>query len=191
MKKNLILIGPPGAGKGTQAERLKVFLKVPHISTGDIFRWHIQAKTDLGKKAQDYTISGQLVPDSLLFDLIRSRLSEEDAQQGWILDGFPRTIPQAEFLEALLKELKYHLDCVLELKVSDAIAKERMARRAMEAKPPRPDDADPGVCATRLEVYWNQTSPLLKFYKTQKKLITISGDPAADEVTTALKDMLV
>ena len=190
MKKNIILVGPPGAGKGTQAVRLAEFLKVPHISTGDIFRHHVKNETDLGRKVKSIMEAGDYVPDPLLFDIIKDRLLKEDAKDGWILDGFPRTIPQSEYLDTLISELGQKLDCVVELRVSDDVAKERMAKRAMEAIPPRSEDADPVVCAKRVEVYWKQTFPLLNFYAQRNQLITLSGDPFIDEVTATLKTIL-
>ena len=190
MKKNIILVGPPGAGKGTQAVRLAEFLKVPHISTGDIFRHHVKNETDLGRKVKSIMEAGDYVPDPLLFDIIKDRLLKEDAKDGWILDGFPRTIPQSEYLDTLTLEIDHKLDCVVELRVSDDVAKERMAKRAMEAIPPRSEDADPVVCAKRVEVYWKQTFPLLNFYAQRNQLITLSGDPFIDEVTATLKTIL-
>lgn len=190
MKKNIILVGPPGAGKGTQAVRLAEFLKVPHISTGDIFRHHVKNETDLGRKVKSIMEAGDYVPDPLLFDIIKDRLLKEDAKDGWILDGFPRTIPQSEYLDTLTLEIDHKLDCVVELRVSDDVAKERMAKRAMEAIPPRSEDADPVVCAKRVEVYWKQTFPLLNFYAQRNQLITLSGDPSIDEVTATLKTIL-
>ncbi len=190
VKKNIILIGPPGAGKGTQAKRLQNLLAVPHISTGDIFRENVRSKTELGKQAKSFMDAGKLVPDSVLFNLVKTRLLEEDAQKGWILDGFPRTIPQAEYLEVLITEIGHNLDDVIELRVSDSIALERMKARAMEANPPRLDDADPSVCSNRLKVYAEETAPLLAFYDKQQTLTTVSGDPSVDEVTETLRSIL-
>ena len=190
MKKNIILVGPPGAGKGTQAVRLAEFMKVPHISTGDIFRYHVKNKTDIGEKVVAIMKAGNLVPDALLFNIIQGRLLEDDTKVGWILDGFPRTVPQAKYLDELMAQIGQKLDCVVELRVSDEVSKERMAKRAMEAKPPRPDDADPDVCANRVKVYWEETFPLLNFYAQRNQLITVSGNPAIDEVTTTLKTIL-
>ena len=187
----LIFLGAPGAGKGTQAQILAESAGIPHISTGDILRAEVKGQTELGLKAKSYMDKGELVPDSLILDMIRARLSQSDAvSAGWILDGFPRTVPQAKYLDELMAQIGQKLDCVVELRVSDEVSKERMAKRAMEAVPPRPDDADPDVCANRVKVYWEETFPLLNFYAQRNQLITVSGNPAIDEVTTTLKTIL-
>src|SRR5512136_2365435 len=117
--KNVILFGPPGAGKGTQAAKLKDFLAVPHISTGDMFRYHIKNNTDLGKTAKSYTDRGKLVPDEVTIAMVKERLSRDDIKAGFLLDGFPRSVPQAGALERILADLKTKLDHVVNISISD------------------------------------------------------------------------
>ncbi len=181
----LIFLGPPGAGKGTQAQLLAQFWQIPHISTGDILRANVAAKSDLGLKAQSYMDRGELVPDQVLMDMVRGRLQESDASNGWILDGFPRTIPQATFLDELLKELagvKRGLR-VVNLDVPDEILVVRLLARG------RQDDSEATI-RRRLEVYREQTSPLIGFYGDREQLITIDGDRSLETVTAELKQLL-
>ena len=178
----LIFLGPPGAGKGTQAKFLADLLNIPHISTGDILRSAIAQGTPLGQKAQSYVDKGELVPDDLLLDLIRERLNQPDAQNGWILDGFPRNVNQASFLEQLLQELNHSCDCV-NLEVPDEVLVARMLGRG------RKDDNEDTI-RRRLEVYRKDTEPLIGFYRDRSVLKSINGDRSVEEVTESLKQLV-
>lgn len=179
MAKRLIFLGPPGAGKGTQAERLAQDLKIPHISTGEILRQAIAAQTPLGQKAKRYVDGGELVPDDLILDLIQERLSQADAKRdGWILDGFPRNVEQAEFLEQLLDRLQQASDSVLSLEVPDDVLIARLLARG------RKDDSEETI-RRRLEVYREQTEPVNGFYGD--RLYRVRGDRSPAEVTQALQ----
>ncbi len=179
----LIFLGPPGAGKGTQAKILADIRQIPHISTGDILRNAKAQGTPLGQKAQGYMDRGELVPDSLILDLIRERLGEADAQAGWILDGFPRNVSQAEFLDSLLQELHQEFDGVVNLDVPDEVLVARMLERG------RTDDNETTI-RRRLEVYRQQTAPLIKFYGDRHQLHLVDGNQLLDEVTATLKQLV-
>ena len=179
----LIFLGPPGAGKGTQAYALAGSCGIPHISTGDILRSAVAQKTDLGRKAQTYMDRGELVPDQLILDLVRDRLSQADAALGWILDGFPRTVPQATFLDQLLREMHQSYDRVVNLDVPDDVIVTRLLNRG------RKDDAE-DVIRTRLEVYREQTAPLIDFYESRQQLVTIDGNQTLDAVTAHLQKLV-
>ena len=179
----LIFLGPPGAGKGTQAKLLAESLEIPHISTGDILRHAIAQSTPLGQKAQSYVEKGELVPDELLLDLIRERLDQPDAQNGWILDGFPRNVSQATFLEKLLEELNQCFDYAVNLEVPDEILITRLLGRG------RQDDNEETI-RRRLEVYRNATAPVIGFYQDRASLKVINGDRSVEEVTESLKQAL-
>lgn len=183
----LILLGPPGAGKGTQAKILADVCQIPHISTGDILRNAKAQGTELGKKAQAYMDRGELVPDELILDLIRERLSQPDAQAGWILDGFPRNVTQAAFLDTLLQELNQTYDRVVNLEVPDNILVERMLGRGR--KEGRADDTEQ-VIGQRLQVYRQQTAPLIDFYSKRQHLLSVDGDRSLEEVTASLKQLV-
>lgn len=176
----LIFLGPPGAGKGTQAQLLAESYGIPHISTGEILRTAISEQTDLGVKAQGYVDRGELVPDDLILDLIRARLQEPDAAPGWILDGFPRNVAQAEFLEKLLAELNQACNYALNLAVPDDVLIERLLGRG------RKDDNETTI-ARRLEVYREKTAPVIAFYEKQGTLASVDGNQGMDAVTEALK----
>ena len=184
-KKRLIFLGPPGAGKGTQAKILADYLEVPHISTGEILRKAKQEGTPVGLKAKAYMDRGDLVPDSVLQELVQERLQQDDAKtQGWILDGFPRTLPQAEFLGKLLPEINQACDLIINLTVADEILVERLAKRA--AIEGRSDDTE-DVIRNRLVVYQQETALLIDFY--QQHLVTVDGDRSLNVITTELKNI--
>ncbi|MGB8700116.1 MAG: adenylate kinase, partial [Thermosynechococcaceae cyanobacterium] len=172
------------AGKGTQAAELAKLFAVPHISTGDIFRAAVSAKNPLGLKAQAYLDRGELVPDELVIDLIRDRLVQPDTQPGWILDGFPRTVPQAHALDDLLAEIDQGFDRVVNLQVSDEQLVARMLGRG------RQDDTET-VIRRRLQVYQDQTSPLIEFYRNRDQLADINGNGSVDDVTASIQTAVV
>jgi len=178
----LIFLGPPGAGKGTQAQILANALKVPHISTGDILRAAVSDKTELGLKAQSYMDRGELVPDQLVLDLIRERLAQEDVHAGWILDGFPRNVAQAIELNTVLQEITQVFDRVINFNVPDEALVVRLLARG------RKDDNET-VIRRRLEVYREQTAPLIDFY--QQQLITVDGNLPMEQVTDSLRQVVV
>lgn len=176
----LIFLGAPGAGKGTQASLLASTCSIPHVSTGDILRAAVANQTPLGLQATSYMDRGDLVPDQLVIELIQERLNAPDAQAGWILDGFPRNVAQAEFLDALLDKMSQPYDYVVSLEVPDEVLVQRMLDRG------RSDDTEE-VIRNRLQVYRNQTSPLIEFYQRCKKLMVVDGDKSMEEVTMDLK----
>ena len=183
MAKRLIFLGPPGAGKGTQAQILSENYQIPHVSTGDILRAAVARQTPLGKQAKGYMDRGELVPDALILDLIQDRLSYEDTANGWILDGFPRNVNQAAFLEELLDRLAQNADCVLNLKVPDEV----LVSRLLERK--RRDDNEETI-RRRLQVYHRDTVPVIDFYQQRKTLTTIDGDRTMQEVTKQLSEAI-
>lgn len=176
----LLLIGPPGAGKGTQAVRLAEAYGVPAISTGDIFRSNVKNETELGKQAKAYMDAGDNVPDSLTNALIRDRLAEADAGHGFLLDGYPRTEDQVRELDAFLLGHGQALDVVVELVAEPDIVVERLRKRAVEQG--RTDD-DEAVVRHRLEVYREQTEPLIDIYENRGVLVQIDAIGSVDEVT--------
>ncbi len=179
----LIFLGPPGAGKGTQAKMLSEDCAVPHISTGDILRAAVAEGSELGKKANDYMSAGELVPDELILGLIRERLSHPDAQTGWILDGFPRNVPQAEFLSKLLEQIEQPVDFVINLDVADEMIVARLLNRGRE------DDQE-AVIRNRLEVYRQQTEPLIEFYRERQQLVSVDGSQTMETVRTSLQHVI-
>ncbi len=179
----LIFLGPPGAGKGTQAKSLAEFLKIPHISTGDILRQAIKDQTELGVKAQSYMDKGDLVPDKLVEDMVKERLDQADAQIGWILDGFPRTVDQANFLAKVLEQMAADEEKVINLDAPDDKVIQRLLGRG------RKDDVE-SVIRHRLDVYRQDTAPLIQHYEAQDKLIHVDGDKSPEEVTAELKNAI-
>lgn len=179
----LIFLGPPGAGKGTQAYLLASACEIPHVSTGEILRSAVTEKTELGLKAQSYMDQGELVPDELILGMVRDRLGQSDAQPGWILDGFPRNVSQAKFLDELLEEIHQSCDFVVNLDVPDEVLVARLLGRG------RKDDAE-DVIRHRLAVYREQTEPLIDFYRERQQLFSVNGNRPIDEITGDLKRLL-
>ena len=209
----IIMLGAPGAGKGTMASRLHEKLNIPHISTGDIFRENIKNGTELGRKAKTYMDQGQLVPDELTCDLVADRIEKSDCKDGFILDGFPRTIPQAEMLDRVLKEKNEKIDDVINIEITDDVIVKRMdGRRScpnckkiyqlnVESLRPKKDgicddcgtelvqreDDKPETVLKRLKVYHEQTEPLIDYYKKQNILHSVSGE---DLINVELEEIL-
>lgn len=210
----LIMLGAPGAGKGTQAKKLASKYDIPHISTGDIFRANIKNETELGHKAKEYMDQGLLVPDSLTLELVADRLSQADAQNGFVLDGFPRTIPQATSLDETLTAMESPIDAALNIHVEDDVIIKRMSgRRACEKcgatyhitnNPPQVEgvcdicggklvlrkDDEPETVQKRLQVYHDQTQPLIDFYEAKGLLKTVDGTMPIDVIFDTVVDIL-
>ena len=183
----LIFLGAPGAGKGTQAQILAESAKIPHISTGDILRAQVKEQTQLGLKAKSYMDKGELVPDSLILDMIRARLVQPDASSGWILDGFPRNVSQAKFLDRLLVEISQNYDLAINLDVPQDRLVERLLNRATIQN--RPDDTE-DVIRRRLVVYDEQTAPLIDYYRHKGVYREVDGDRDLDAVTSDLEALV-
>jgi len=204
---NIIFLGPPGAGKGTQAQKICAALNIPQISTGDILRRAMKEGTETGKKAKSFIDAGQLVPDEVIIDIVKERLQMEDCQQGYILDGFPRTVPQAEALDTFAT-----IDSVIELDVADQVLVDRLSGRRVcvkcgatyhlsmlggsthcancgEELIQRNDDKAETVLA-RLKVYHDQTAPLIGYYEQKGLLKKIDGDQGMENTTRAILDVL-
>lgn len=181
---NLVLFGPPGAGKGTQAEILQTTRGLPQLSTGNMLRAAVAAKTPLGLQVEAILAKGELVSDAVVIGIIAERYDQPDCARGAVFDGFPRTIAQAEALDAMLAERHRRIDLVIELKVDEAILLERVEQRVKSGQS-RADDT-PETVRKRLEVYRRDTAPLLAFYKGQGKLVTVDGMAPIAEVTRAI-----
>jgi adenylate kinase len=183
----LLFMGPPGAGKGTQAALLCKQYDIPQISTGEILRAAVKNGTDMGKKAQEYMNAGKLVPDEVVIGIVRDRIKEPDAQKGYILDGFPRTIEQADALGAMLAGMNQKLDAALNLNVPD----DELVRRLMDRarKDGRADDTEP-VIKNRLKTYNDQTLPLIEYYRRAGILKEIDGLGSLDDITRKIQEAL-
>lgn len=214
MNVRLVLLGPPGVGKGTQASAIVGKYNIPHISTGDIFRANIKQGTELGKKAKEYMDKGLLVPDDVVVSIVKDRLTQEDCKQGFLLDGFPRTIDQAEILSGELEEMSIKLDKVVNIYADKEILIERaIGRRICKTcgktyhvmfNPPKEKgicDVDGGelfqreddtieTVATRIEVYENQTSPLIEYYKEKGIILNVDGTKPIDSVFETIVNSL-
>ncbi len=205
----MILVGPPGAGKGTQAAKLIDTYKIPHISTGDMLRAAIKAGTEMGKKAATFMDAGNLVPDEVVIGLVIDRIAEDDCKEGFMLDGFPRTRPQAEALDAQLGKAGVKLDVVLFIEVPDELIVDRITGRRsdpetgaiyhLQFNPPpadvagrvvqRKDDTNQ-ACVARLEKYHSETAPIIPFYEEQGLIRRVDGNAAPAEVTARISTVL-
>jgi adenylate kinase len=184
---DVLLLGPQGSGKGTQAKRIAAEYGIPHVATGDMFRAAIAARTDLGRRVEPILERGDLVPDDLTVALIRERLLQDDAGHGFVLDGFPRNLAQAEALDEMLRDEGRSLDVVFELLVSDDVARGRMASRAtLEG---RPDDT-PEAIDRRLALYHELTLPISEHYRARGILVGIHGERTPDEVFREIQHAL-
>jgi adenylate kinase len=198
----LVLVGPPGAGKGTQAQFLAAHYAIPHIATGDIFRANLKANTPLGQEAKTFMDRGELVPDSVTNAMVKDRLTQDDLANGFLLDGFPRNVVQAEVLRAILAEKRTPLDAVLELSIPNEVIIGRLSSRQTCRACGAPAAADANACTAcgssdlyqreddrpevigkRLEVYEEQTAPIIHFYRTEGLLITIDAQGEVSEIT--------
>ncbi|SFP52961.1 Adenylate kinase [Mesorhizobium sp. NFR06] len=189
----LILLGPPGAGKGTQAQRLVEKHGIPQLSTGDMLRAAVQAGTEVGKRAKAVMDAGELVSDAIVNAIVAERIDQPDCARGFILDGYPRTLVQADAVEAMLAERGIALDTVIELVVDDKALVGRIVKRAEDAKaagqPVRKDD-NPAVFEERLREYYKKTAPLIGYYYAKGKLKTVDGMAGIDAVTSEIGNVL-
>lgn len=185
--RRLLIVGPPGAGKGTQAVRIAEQLGVPAISTGDIFRANVAEQTELGVLAKSYMDQGEYVPDTVTNDMVRDRLAADDAREGFLLDGYPRTLDQVDALDGMLAELGTSLDCVLLLEVQTEEVIGRLVERGKEQG--RSDDTEDTI-RRRIEVYTEQTAPLIDVFEQRGILRRVDGMASIDEVTAALLEAL-
>jgi adenylate kinase len=189
----IILLGPPGSGKGTQAQRLVQRYGIVHLSTGEMLRAAVAAGTPVGLKAKDIMASGSLVPDDIVVGIISDRIDQPDAKKGFILDGFPRTVPQAGALDELLKHKHMKLDAVVELRVNESALVERVETRAAETRARGEEvriDDTPEVLINRLAAYRAQTEPLIHYYSERRKLLTVDGMMTIEEVTRGIGRIL-
>jgi adenylate kinase len=185
----LVLLGPPGSGKGTQAQRLVKRLGIAHLSTGDMLRAAVDAGTEIGLRAKAIMDRGDLVPDEVVIGVIAERIGQPDAAKGFVLDGFPRTVGQAEGLSRLLDNKRVKLDAVIDLRVDDEALVARVAGRAKETGAARADD-NPATLRRRLEVYHEQTAPVAGYYEGRGLLRPVDGMLPVDQVTEAIERVL-
>jgi adenylate kinase len=184
---NILLLGPQGSGKGTQGKRIAAEYGIPHIATGEILRAAITAETPLGVRVKPILDAGELVPDDLMIELIRERLSADDAAEGFVLDGFPRTMPQAEALDQMLREIGRELTIVFEFQLPEEVCIERLTKRAeLEG---RTDDT-PEMIRRRLALYHRETEPLIEHYRAQGHLVGVHADRPVNEVFAEIQEAL-
>lgn len=210
----IVLLGGPGAGKGTQAQKLSAKFSLPHIATGDILRQAVKDGTEMGIKAKSFMDKGLLVPDEVVIGIIKDRFNQDDVQSGFVLDGFPRTVPQAESLDSITKEMNMPIDAVVNIKTSPDVVVERLSGRRtckecqtvyhIVYSPPKEngkcdrcggelyqrDDDKEETIRKRLDVYEKQTFPLLEYYKNSGKLLEVCGDVSIDEVFESIVEAL-
>jgi adenylate kinase len=184
---NILLLGIQGSGKGTQAKRIAAEYGIPHVSTGEILRSESERGTDLGREVEEILARGDLVPDETMIDLIRSRLTQPDTAEGFVLDGFPRTMAQADALDELLDELGKPLSIVFELQVPDEVARQRLLRRAQEEG--RSDDS-PEAIDRRIDLYHRETEPIVAHYRGRGNLVGIHGTGTVEQVFAEIADAL-
>jgi len=184
---NILVLGPQGAGKGTQAKRIAEIYGIPHIATGDMLRAAMAADSELGRKVKPIYDRGGLVPDDLMIELIRDRLTDDDTENGFVLDGFPRTLPQAEALDPMLREIGKELTVVFALQLPDEVAIERLMNRArLEGR----GDDTPEAIAKRLELYHRETEPLIEWYRIRSNVVTVHADRSVNEVFAEIQEAL-
>lgn len=188
---NLIILGPPGAGKGTQAQRIQDKHGYIQLSTGDMLRAAVTAGTEIGRQAGEIMTRGDLCPDWMVVDIIAERIEEPDAKRGFILDGFPRNVAQAEALDAMLKSKGSGLDAVIELEVDDTILIERIEKRAAETEGGARSDDNAESLKKRLQVYHEQTAPLIEYYRSRGLLKGVDGMAPIDSVTEQIESILL
>jgi adenylate kinase len=185
---NILLLGPQGSGKGTQAKRISAVYGIPHIATGDMLRAAMGADTELGRRVKPIYDAGELVPDELMVELIRERLGQEDAREGFVLDGFPRTMAQAQALHAMLRDTGHELTVVFALQVSEEVCIQRLLKRAVDEG--RTDDTKEAI-AHRLRRYYEETEPLIEYYRaTTGRVVFLHADRTPDEVFREIQSAL-
>ena len=186
MPLDIVILGPPGAGKGTQGQRISEELGIPHINTGDMYRAAVAAGSALGERVHPYLERGELVPDDLTIDVVRARLAQPDTAEGFVLDGFPRTLPQAEALDAILADTDRALTVVLDFQLSDDLAEQRLLKRALEQ---RREDDTPEVIHRRMETM-RIPDELIEYYRARGNLVGIHAERSIDEVFAEVQNVL-
>lgn len=184
----IVLFGKPGAGKGTQAEFLKEKYNLTHISTGDIFRFNIKNETELGKKAQEFINKGELVPDEITINMLKAEVEKNMDKAGFLFDGFPRTIPQADALDTFLKSINLEITATVGLDANDDVLVARILERGKTSG--RPDDQDEAKIRTRYDEYNEKTAPLIEYYQKQNKYYAVDGIGTIAEVTERLSNVI-